>query len=119
MEMLVGARNRLALSAIVLVPSVACAHDFRSLGYAGIVFLFIHLIGLVWWWRSWSFLVKLAYVLSFPLAVIVGVWLVNTFVLPDARIILVVVWCAPAMISFAFWFLRRIRRGSDKTSSIV
>jgi hypothetical protein len=103
----VRARSRLILVAALLTPGAASAHDFRSLGYAVVGFFAIHASGLIPWWRAWRLSAKVIYVLSFPVVLLLGFWLVNTFPILDALGVLVVIWCAPALASIGTWVYRR------------
>jgi hypothetical protein len=103
----VRARNRVVLLAALLTPEAASAHDFRSLGYAVVGFFAIHAIGLIPWWQSWRPSVKVIYVLAFPIVLLLGFWLVNTFPILGSLGVLVAIWCGPALVSIGAWVYRR------------
>lgn len=109
----VRARNRLILVAALLMPEAASAHDFRSLGYAVVGFFAVHAIGLIPWWRAWRPSAKVIYVLAFPIVLVMGFWLVNTFPILDALGVLVAIWCAPALASIGTWVYRRSRNHAE------
>jgi hypothetical protein len=101
MVMPVSARSALRWLPVLLVPTTARAHDFDSLKTAFIPFMVLHILGMIPWLRSWSILIKVAYLLLFPLVLIAGTWVVYTFIVPAP--VAIAIWCSPTLLSFAAW----------------
>ena len=111
-------RGDLALvGGLLLLPGPAWAYQFHTFVDALIGCFLLHLTGLIVWWRRWDFDLKLGYVVTFPVCLYVGGFLIAHFKIRTLPALYIPLAClfVPVLVSVGAWLALCARRTTARS----